>query len=162
VYQRGVENKVVDALSRIPDPGGCVQETCLALSSCQLKWLEQVVDSYASNPYAKEVIAKLMVDAEAVPNFTWSQGVLRYKSRIWVGADLTLQTKFISECHSSAIGGHSGVPITYMMVKQLFAWKGLKLAVHDFVKACLVCQQAKPERSKSPRLLQPLDIHAGA
>jgi hypothetical protein len=103
-----------------------------------------------------------MVDAEAVPNFTWSQGVLRYKSRIWVGADLTLQTKFISECHSSTIGGHPGVPITYMMVKQLFAWKGLKLAVHDFVKACLVCQQAKPERSKSPRLLQPLDIHAGA
>jgi hypothetical protein len=52
--------------------------------------LEQVVESYASDPYAKEVIAKLMVNAEVVPSFTWSQGILRYKSQIWVDADVAL------------------------------------------------------------------------
>ena len=31
-------------------------------------------------------------------------------------------------------------------------------AVHDFVSACQVCQQAKPDRSKLPGLLQPLSV----
>ena len=31
-------------------------------------------------------------------------------------------------------------------------------AVHDFVSACQVCQQAKPDRSKLPGLLQPLPV----
>jgi hypothetical protein len=86
VYKKGVENRVADALSRISDPGECVEESCFVVSTCQPKWLKQVVESYASDPYAKEVITKLMVNAEVVPNFTWSQGILRYKSRIWVGA----------------------------------------------------------------------------
>jgi hypothetical protein len=34
--------------------------------------------------------------------------------------------------------------------------------VHAFVKACMTSQQAKPDRSKNPRLLQPLPIHDAA
>jgi hypothetical protein len=68
----------------------------------------------------------------------------------------------MSKCHSSIIGGHSRVPVTYRKIKQLFAWKGLKLAVHEFVKTCLICQQAKPDRTKSSGLLQPLEIPTGA
>lgn len=34
----------------------------------------------------------------------------------------------------------------------------MKAAVHDFVSACIVCQQAKPDRSKLPGLLQPLTV----
>jgi hypothetical protein len=34
----------------------------------------------------------------------------------------------------------------------------MKGAVHDYVQACMVCQQAKTERVKSPRLLQPLHV----
>lgn len=56
------------------------------------------------------------------------------------------------------LGGHSGVPVTYKRLKQLFAWQGMKTAVHNFVKACLVCQQAKPDRTKLPGLLQPLPV----
>ena len=35
---------------------------------------------------------------------------------------------------------------------------GLKSAVQKFVRSCLTCQQAKPDRSRLPGLLQPLHI----
>lgn len=60
--------------------------------------------------------------------------------------------------HSSAIGGHSGVSVTYRRLKQLFAWSGMKAAVHSFVTACDVCQRAKPDKTKLPGLLQPLSV----
>lgn len=58
--------------------------------------------------------------------------------------------------HSSAIGGHSGISVTYRRLNQLFAWSGMKAAVHSFVTAYDVCQRAKPDRSKLPSPLQPL------
>lgn len=45
-----------------------------------------------------------------------------------------------------------------MLVKHLFAWPNLKESVHDFVQQCQTCQQAKTERIKSPRLLEPLPV----
>jgi hypothetical protein len=51
--------------------------------------------------------------------------------------------------------------VTYRKIKQMFAWKGLKADVQNFVKACMVCQQAKPDREKSSGLLQPMDVPDG-
>jgi hypothetical protein len=58
--------------------------------------------------------------------------------------------------HSSAIGGHTRISVTYRHAKQNFAWPGMKSAIHAFVFECQLCQQAKPDRSKLPGLLQPL------
>jgi hypothetical protein len=51
---------------------------------------------------------------------------------------------------------------TFRWLKQLFAWKGMKKQVFEFVKSCMVCQQAKPDRVKSPGLLQPLPVPESA
>jgi hypothetical protein len=126
------------------------------LSSYQPLWLDQLVSSYQHDKFAKDAIAKITMDALAVPHFSWSQGLLRYKDRVWVGSSPELQTKLIAAFHDSAIGGHSRIPVTYRKLNQFFAWKGMKGAVHDYVQACMVCQQAKIERVKSPGLLQPL------
>lgn len=83
---------------------------------------------------------------------------MRFDNRIWVGQVPELHNKLISAMHNSAVGGHSGVPVTYRRIKQLFAWQGLKQAVHKYVQECQVCQQAKPDRSKLPGLLQPLAV----
>jgi hypothetical protein len=56
------------------------------------------------------------------------------------------------------MGGHSGVPVTYTCLKQLFAWKGMKQVVHRFVTHCAVCQQAKDDKAKLPGLLQLLPV----
>lgn len=44
----------------------------------------------------------------------------------------------------------------------MFAWKGLKQTVVDFVQQCAICQHAKHLNSHSPGLLQPLPVPAGA
>jgi hypothetical protein len=75
---------------------------------------------------------------------------------------MELQNKLISACHSSVVGGHSGMHVTYRRKKQLFAWRGMKVAVQKFVQTCLVCQMIKPDRTKNPGLLQPLLVPEGA
>jgi len=47
-------------------------------------------------------------------------------------------------------------------MKQLFAWPGMKKFVHQYVQACLTCQQAKPDRTKLPGSLQPLPVPSTA
>jgi hypothetical protein len=87
------------------------------------------------------MILKLAIQFDSVPHFSLSAGILRYKSRIWVGANVPLQLKLMHACHASALGGHSGLPITYMRMKQMFAWKGMKKDVSQFVKNCLTCSR---------------------
>ena len=60
--------------------------------------------------------------------------------------------------HDSPVGGHSGFPVTYRRIKQLFSWPSMKTIVKQYVSSCSTCQQAKPDRSKYPGLLQPLPI----
>lgn len=154
IYKKGTDNSAADALSRHP----AVSALCLAVSSGTPQWIAEVASSYMQDKTAQELITKLAVDSAAVPHYSWKDGILRYKNRIWVGADSDLQQKLLAAFHCSAVGGHSGMPVTYARLKQLFAWKGMKRAVQQFVSLCTVCQQAKADRAKLPGLLQPLPI----
>lgn len=154
IYKKGSENRVADALSRKPSH----ESSCAALSVCQPSWLQSVVSGYQTDVHSRELVAKLLLNPTAVPHFSLVDGVLRYKNRIWIGDNSILQKQLLTACHSSALGGHSGVPVTYIRMRKLFAWTGLKAAVTSFVQSCLVCQQAKPDRARLPGLLQPLPI----
>jgi hypothetical protein len=87
--------------------------------------------------------------------------LLCYKLRIWVENDQALHIKLIASCHASAIGGQSGVPVTYRRIKHLFTLKGMEADVQDYVQSCITCQQAKSDRSKHLGLLQPLVVPEG-
>lgn len=117
-----------------------------------------MLHSYSDDAHAQDLLTKLSLDSDVVPHFTLLDGLLRYKSRIWVGADKQLQIKLVTAMHSMAVGGHSGVSVTYHHLSQLFAWHGMKSMVYSFVTACEICQQAKPDRTKLPGLLQPLPV----
>jgi transposase InsO family protein len=158
VYKKGVDNSVADALSR---RAHAPAHLC-ALSTVTPKWLSEVVHSNNSDPKAQELITQLTIDPKAIPGFTFHNGILRYKNKVWVGPSVELQSKIVQALHSSPLGGHSGIPVTVRRIKQYFVWPGLKKLVHQLVSACTVCQQAKPERVKYPGLLQPLPIPDGA
>jgi hypothetical protein len=119
---------VVDSLSRHPLHSSLDSASC-ALSESQPKWLEDIVGSYFGDAYAQDLIVKLVVNNDVVPGFSLVNGLLRYKGRLWVRDYVELQNILLLAFHSSAVGGHSRVPITYRKIKQLFAWKGLKTAV---------------------------------
>lgn len=152
VYRKGADNGAADALSH------CPIAHLSAVSVCQPQWLDEVVSSYAADARAQELLSKLAIASDAMPHFTLRDGLIRYKFRIWVGNDIGLQTKLITAVHASAVGGHSVVAVTYRRLKQLFVWAGMKSAVQSFVSACVICQQAKPDRTKLPGLLQPLPV----
>lgn len=153
VYKQGADNGVADALSRRSSV-----DQILAMSSSTPLWLAAVVTSYASDPQATELITKLSLKPDSVPNYTLSGGVLRFKNRIWIGNDKALQSQLISAMHSSTLGGHSGIPVTYSKLKQYFFWPAMKSSIQQYIQACGICQQAKPDRARYPGLLQPLPV----
>jgi hypothetical protein len=54
----------------------------VAVSSCTPQWLEAVISSYAKDPAAAELITKLFLHPDSVPNFSLKAGVLRHKNRV--------------------------------------------------------------------------------
>jgi hypothetical protein len=106
---------------------------------------------------AQKLIESLTTGAKR-EHYTLTQGVIRFKGRIWLGANKELHQMVMSALHDSAVGGHSGFPVTYRRIKSSFAWPGMKQHICEFVSGCQICQQAKPERVKYPGLLLPLPI----
>jgi hypothetical protein len=154
IYKQGSDNSVADALSRRAST-----DFVLAISSATPQWLEAVVESYASDAQARDLITKLSLQGDSVPHyFSLHNGVLRYKNRVWIGQDNNLHLQIITAMHSSALGGYSGFPVTYSRLKKYFHWTGMKSEVKSYVQNCQFCEQAKPERVRYPGLLQPLPV----
>jgi hypothetical protein len=87
MYKKGLDNKVVDALSRRP----CDSTNCYAISTSQPQWLEQMPQSYLSDTFAQEILTKLAVDSNCCQPYTLNQLLLRYKGRLWIGNDADLK-----------------------------------------------------------------------
>jgi transposase InsO family protein len=154
VYKLGTENRVADALSRREHDS--IQ--CSSLSVATPQWCQAVLDGYLLDDATQQLLTKLTVDATSVPNFSLQDGLLRFKGRVWIGNNATVQQSIMSALHASPVGGHSGIPVTYQRIKKLFAWPAMKKCIQEFVASCTICQQAKPERVKYPGLLQPLPV----
>lgn len=106
----------------------------------------------------QQLITRLALDPSSEEGFALQEGVLKYQGHIWIGVDPGTQKTLIAALHDSAAGGHSGFHATYNWVRRLFAWKGLKIMVKEFVQQCQTCQKAKTERISPAGLLQPLPI----
>lgn len=156
IYRQGHSNRVADALSHRISP------EINAVSEVVPQWLTDVQNDYSHDPAAQSLMAKLALDPSAVPHFTLTNGLLRCKGRIWLGNDKVLQQRLVAALHTSPIGGHSGIPVTYSRLKNLFAWKNMKTTVQQFIQTCQICLQAKPDRSAYPGKLQPLPVPSGA
>jgi hypothetical protein len=89
-------------------------------------------------------------------------GLLYFHKRVWLVGSPALQHQLLQDFHTSVIGGHSGFPATYARLRKFVAWPKMKKQTRDFVQACTICQQAKPERVRYPGLLEPLPIPSAA
>lgn len=152
--KKGSDNRVADALSRHPDPSASL----LAISHLQPVWLNEIVDLNLKYPEAQELLQRLATQSVQDEHYTLRDGLIRYKGRLWLPSDQELSNKIIQAFHTSPVGGHSGIPVTLSRLKSLFYWKGLKQQVQQFVQECVICQQAKPERTRYPGLLAPLPV----
>jgi hypothetical protein len=99
----------------------------------------------------------LAVQSPNAKGYYLEQGLIKYKGRLVIGDNLALQTKLIASLHDSAIDGHYGIQASYQRIKQLYYWPAMKMSVENYVKHCVICQQAKHTHQKPSGLLQPLD-----
>ena len=157
VYRQGKDNIVADSLSRVGH-----MMALQAVSEVQPVWLQEVLNSYATDPKAQQLLAQLAIHSPDASGFSLHQNLIRHQGKVWIGDNSALQTKLIAAFHSSAIGGHSGTKATYHRLKNLFAWKGMKQDVDNFIKQCSICQQAKHINALPAGLLAPLPIPDGA
>jgi hypothetical protein len=106
VYKKGTKSSAADALSRLPTVS--VQPTVdfYALSTSQPVWIQELVDTYQQHPATTKLFSCLAMSSPQ-GHFTLQNGVIKYKSRIWVASSIQLQQNIMTALHSSAIGGHS-------------------------------------------------------
>jgi hypothetical protein len=135
VYRKGKENVAADALSRV---GHLL--SLQAVSEAQPIWVQEVLNSYATDPKAQALLTRLTIHSPDEEGYSLEQGLIKYKSKVWIASNPALQTKLIAALHSTAIGGHSGGQATYHRLKQLFHWKGMKSQVIEYVRQCQICQ----------------------
>jgi hypothetical protein len=102
-----------------------------------------------------------MIDATQALNFTYTNGVVKYKGRIVIGAARSLREELVKTTHDSYIGGHTGIQNTYRRLKAHFYWPFMKIGVYQQVQHCDICKQAKAERVSYPGLLQALPTPHG-
>jgi len=156
VYRQGKENVAADALSRVAH-----LFAIQAVSSVQPAWVQEVVNSYTTDPQAQLLLKQLAISSPNEAGFGLDKGLIKHHNSIWIGQNSALQTKLIGACHSSALGGHSGVAATYYRLKKHFSWKGMKQDVDSFIKQCSICEHAKHNLQHPSGLLQPLPIPEG-
>jgi hypothetical protein len=152
-YKKGKKNRAADALSRRPQ-----QKHLSSISTTVPLWVIDIMSSYSDDPKCKELEEQLRINNVVVHNYTLSSGIIRYKNRIYVGAHSNLRTQLIQAFHDSALGGHSSERVTYVTLKSLFHWPGMRSVVSQFIKKCLICQLNKSENVPYPGLLQPLHV----
>ncbi|CAH9132841.1 unnamed protein product [Cuscuta epithymum] len=155
-YKKGLENKVADALSRRDQQEDNVINSCSTITLIQPVWQEELSLSYKGDMEAEEAILHCVSTPYNMSYFSYCNGLLRYKGKLYVGAAGDFRSKVVTMIHESAIGGHSGVLVTLQRVKNVFWWPNMRLTVQEVVSICPVCQLCKHENVKSPGLLQPL------
>jgi hypothetical protein len=151
VYRKGAENTAADALSRRPYHTGSVA----AISSVQPTWITDVVAGYQSDAKTRAILARLALQAEGFDGFLLRDGIIRKHGRIWLGANLPLQTRITDALHASATGGHSGFSVTYRRIKQLFAWPLMKQSIRKQVQSCLCASRRSRSACDTPDSFNP-------
>jgi hypothetical protein len=82
-----------------------------AISYASPGWLLSFQSSYEGVPFATDLISKLSLDSSPVLNYTWNDGLLRYKMRIWIGNNPGIHSQLVASLHNTLVGGHSRIPV---------------------------------------------------
>lgn len=156
VYKKGRVNSVADALSRLLESD--FQANISDISTVQYGWLADVLQIYDSDATAQAVIQGIAEKKEAFQDYLYSQGLIKYQQRIYVGNNGDSRQKILWELHDGPVGGHSGQEVTLKRISQFFYWPNMRQEVIKYVQSCDVCQRIKTGNQFPQGLLQPLPV----
>jgi len=78
-----------------------------------------------------------------------TDGVYRYRNRIYVPNDRIIKNLILEESHKSKLSIHPGATKMYQDLKKIFWWPRMKREIAQYVNSCLTCQKAKDRTSKA-------------
>jgi Reverse transcriptase (RNA-dependent DNA polymerase)/RNase H-like domain found in reverse transcriptase/Integrase zinc binding domain/Retroviral aspartyl protease len=158
-YKSGSSNAAADALSRVHETENITPTMALmALSKPFCLDLDRLQTELLQDDQTKQIIIGLGNSPSSWPNWTYTDGFLRHKGRLYLPATSSLIPILLADYHSSPLGGHSGFQRTFNRLAPHFMWKGMRQAVKQFVSTCDVCQKCKSTNHFPYGLLQPLSI----
>ena len=99
----------------------------------RLQQLDPEVQSHIINVRSKDV-----------PSPVWSvdtQGLLRFKDRIWIPAEATVKAEILRHFHDDPLAGHFGVNRTEELIQRHFHWKNMRKEIQEYVRSCAICQR---------------------
>jgi hypothetical protein len=99
LYRKGKENLAADALSRVAP-----MMTIQACSEVRPLWVQEIVNSYATDIRAQELLAQLAISSPNEQGYSLQEGIIRVGSQIWVGHNSALRTRLINVFHSFVLG----------------------------------------------------------
>ncbi|KAD4586581.1 hypothetical protein E3N88_24182 [Mikania micrantha] len=87
-----------------------------------------------------------------------ADGVLYFKSRIWVPLFGNSRTIILNEAHKSRYSIHPGADKMYKDLKNFYWWPGMKKHIAEYVDRCLTCLKVNVEHQRPSGLLQQPEI----
>ena len=75
-----------------------------AISAGQPMWIQEVLNSYAVDPQAQELLKQLAITGASTEGFSLQHGLIKLHDKVWIWANTRLQTKIIQDFHASAMG----------------------------------------------------------
>ncbi|WVZ49108.1 hypothetical protein U9M48_000489 [Paspalum notatum var. saurae] len=134
-----------------------VHEPTEKVLTIQPTLVEQIKKDQAHDEETQKIIQHIKTNGTT--SFVIStNGVLRYKNRLYVPKEGKTWEAILCEAHDSAYSIHPGATKMFQDLSQNFWWKGMKADVATHVAQCDVCQWVKDEHQKPAELLQPLPI----
>jgi RNase H-like domain found in reverse transcriptase/Integrase zinc binding domain len=158
-YKLGTSNAAANALSRVHETdNNSPTEALMALSKPLSLDFGCLHTEFLQDDHTKQIIHGLGDSPSNWPNWTYTDGLLRNKGRLYLLTSSSLIPALLADYHSSPLGGHSGFLRTFKRLAPYFLWKGMRTAVEQFVSTCDVCQKCKPTNHFPYGMLQPLPI----
>lgn len=74
---------------------------------------------------AQDLISKLMITPDSLPRYSWSQQILRFQGRQFVGATGPVPRQIRSDLHAAALGGNSGVKAIVKRISTYIFWHSM-------------------------------------
>ncbi|KAG9447555.1 hypothetical protein H6P81_013683 [Aristolochia fimbriata] len=129
-----------------------------AILAWKFVFVDDLKEANKSHPELLELQQKLQDNPDALPNYSFREGLLFYRGKLIIPSDSPLRLQLLHEYHSSPIGGHAGTARTFHRLSSNFSWKHMRRDVQHYVATCQTCQQMKDSFQRPAGLLQPLSI----
>ena len=129
-YVKGKNNLVVYSLSRIPS---------ISLMDVAKNWKAALEVEYAKDKFSCEILN----GTKNEDRYKVLEGIIYYKGRLYFVPNSSLKEKILKKAHDSPLAGHPNFFKTYRMMREIFAWKGLKADAMKYVNEFPTCQQNK-------------------